>query len=155
MSLNARAWLSLLVLAVVMGLLVFAPAGTFDYWQAWVYLAVFFAASALVTLYLARRDPALLRRRLSGGPTAEKEPRQRIIMLFASLGFVSLLVVSGFDRRFSWSTVPVAVVIAGDVLTVVGFYLIFLVYRENTFTSATVEIVEGQRVVSTGPYAIV
>jgi protein-S-isoprenylcysteine O-methyltransferase Ste14 len=155
MTLNARAWLSLAVLAVVMGLLVFGPAGTLHYWEAWVYLAVFFGAAALITLYLARKDPALLKRRLSGGPTAEKEPRQRVIMLFASLGFVSLLVVSGLDHRYSWSRVPRPVVIAGDVLTAVGFYLVLLVYRENTFTAATVEIMEGQRVVSTGPYAIV
>src|SRR5262245_42687666 len=155
MTLNAKAWLSLLGLAFVMGLLTFVPAGTCNYWQAWVYLAVFFCAAALSTLYLMKRDPALLSRRMSGGPTAEREPTQRVIMLFASLGFVSLLVVSGFDHRFPWSAVPVNGVVAGDVLTALGFYLIFLVYRENTYASATMGVTEGQRVVSTGPYAIV
>jgi protein-S-isoprenylcysteine O-methyltransferase Ste14 len=155
MTLNSKAWLSLLGLAFVMGVLMFVPAGTCAYWQAWVYLAVFFSAAALITMYLMKRDPALLRRRMSGGPTAEREPTQRVIMLFASLGFVSLLAVPGFDHRFSWSVVPVSAVVVGDVLTAVGFYLIFLVYRENTFTSATIEVMEGQRVVSTGPYAIV
>jgi protein-S-isoprenylcysteine O-methyltransferase Ste14 len=63
--------------------------------------------------------------------------------------------VPGFDHRFHWSVVPASAVAAGDVLTAVGFCLIFLVYRENTFTSATVEVTEGQRVASKGPYAVV
>jgi protein-S-isoprenylcysteine O-methyltransferase Ste14 len=155
MSLNVRAWLSLLLLALVMGLLLFVPAGTIHYWQAWIYLVLFFSATTLVTRDLMKRDPALLQRRMRGGPTAEKEPTQRFIMLFASLGFISLLVVPGLDHRFRWSAVPVYLVVAADVLTVVGFYLVWRVYRENTFTSATVEVEEGQRVVATGPYAIV
>ena len=76
-------------------------------------------------------------------------------MLCTSIGFVGLLVVSGFDRRFAWSAMPLVCVIAADVLIAIGFYLIFLVYRENTFTSATIEIAENQKVISTGPYAIV
>jgi protein-S-isoprenylcysteine O-methyltransferase Ste14 len=155
MTLRARAWLSLVALALVMGLLVFVPAGSLRYWQAWLYLAVFFAAATLVTLDLMERDPALLQRRMRGGPTAEKEPAQRIIMSFASLGFVSLLVVPGLDRRFGWSHVPVSVVLAGDVLIGVGFFLVSRVYRANPFTFATVEVTEDQRVVTTGPYALV
>jgi protein-S-isoprenylcysteine O-methyltransferase Ste14 len=147
--------LSLVALAVVMGLLLFLPAGTTRYWQAWVYLAIFFGASLLTTLYLIKKDPALLKRRMSGGPTAEKEPAQRIIMVFASLGFIGLLVVPALDYRFGWSTVPLSVVVAGDVLVAIGFYFIFLVYKENTFTSATIEIAKDQEVISTGPYALV
>ena len=154
-NLNARAWLALAVLAVVMGLLLFVPAGTVHYWQAWAYLLIFTGASALLTLYLMRKDPALLERRMSGGPTAEKQPTQKVIMLCTSIGFIALLVVPGFDHRFGWSTVPLGGVVAGDVLVAIGFYLIFLVYRENTFTSATIEIAENHKVISTGPYAIV
>jgi len=154
-SLRARAWLALAVLAVVMGLLLFVPAGTIHYWQAWVYLSIFMDASVLTTLYLLKRDPALLERRMSGGPTAEKRPAQRLIMLGTSLGFIALLVVPALDHRFGWSAVPLGVVVAGDVLVAIGFYLIFLVYRENTFTSATIEVAENQKVISTGPYAIV
>jgi protein-S-isoprenylcysteine O-methyltransferase Ste14 len=80
---------------------------------------------------------------------------QKIIMLFASIGFIASLVVPALDHRFMWSSVPRFAVIAGDLLTAVGFYLIFLVYKENSFTSATIEIGEDQRVVSTGPYAFV
>jgi protein-S-isoprenylcysteine O-methyltransferase Ste14 len=153
--LNARAWLALVALAVVMGLLLFISAGTVRYWQAWVYLSIFFAASALTTVFLMRTDPALLERRMSGGPTAEKRPIQRFIMLFTSLGFIALLVVPALDRRLGWSIVPLYGVVVGDALVVVGFYFIFLVYKENTFTSATIEVAADQTVISTGPYAIV
>ncbi len=154
-NLSARAWLALAVLAVVMGLLLFVPAGTVHYWQAWVYLLIFMGASALTTIYLMKKDRALLERRMSGGPTAEKRPVQKFIMLCTSIGFIALLVVPSLDRRFGWSTVPVGGVVAGDVLVAIGFWLIFLVYRENTFTSATIEVAENQKVISTGPYAIV
>ena len=154
-NLGTRAWFALAVLAVVMGLLLFVPAGTVHYWQAWVYLSVFTGASALITLYLVRRDRALLERRMSGGPTAEKRPTQKLIMVCTSIGFIALLVVPALDHRFGWSAVPLGAVVTGDVLVAVGFSLIFLVYRENTFTSATIEVAESQEVVSTGPYAIV
>jgi protein-S-isoprenylcysteine O-methyltransferase Ste14 len=112
-------------------------------------------ASILTMVDLMRNDPALLERRMSGGPTAEKRSVQKLIMSFTSIGFVALLVVPALDRRFGWSAVPFGVVVAGDALVAIGFYLVSRVYRENTFTSATIEIAENQRVVSTGPYAIV
>src|SRR5512133_606351 len=129
----AKAWFALAVLAVVMGLLLFVPAGTVRYWQAWLYLAIFFGASAAATLDLLRRDPALLARRMSGGPTAEQRGTQRVIMVFTSPGFIGLLVVPALDRRFGWSAVPGYGALAGDLLVAVGFYLILLVYRANTF----------------------
>jgi protein-S-isoprenylcysteine O-methyltransferase Ste14 len=153
MNLNVKAWVGLIVLALVMAALLFLSAGTLRYWEAWVYLVVFFGASVLHTLYLIKRDPALLYRRLKGGPTAEKERAQQIIMLCTSIGFIALLVVPGLDHRFDWSLVPPSVVIAGDVLIAAGYYIIFLVFRENTFTSATIEIAPDQKVISTGPYA--
>jgi len=152
-NLEAKAWLALAVLTVVMALLLFVPAGTLHYWQAWVYLAIFAGVSALTTLDLIRKDPALLERRMRGGPTAEKQPTQKVIMLGMSIGFIALLVVPALDHRFGWSSVPLGGVVTGDVLVALGFYLIFLVYRENTFTSATIEVAENQKVISTGPYA--
>ena len=155
MSLKARAWLALAILAVVMALLLFVPAGTIHYWQGWLYLAVFTGASVLTTLYLMARDPALLERRMHGGPTAEKRPAQRIIMLATSIGFIGLLVVPALDRRFGWSHVPTGVIVIANALVALGFALIARVYRENTYTSATIELAENQKVISTGPYAIV
>jgi protein-S-isoprenylcysteine O-methyltransferase Ste14 len=155
MSLSARAWIGLTFLAVVMVLVLFVSAGTVHYWEAWFYLGVFFGASILITCYLIENDPALLRRRLSAGPTAEKEKAQKIVMLIASAGFIALLVVPALDHRFGWSSVPLYAIVAGEILTALGFYLIFLVYKENTFTSAIVEVAPDQKVISTGPYAIV
>lgn len=154
-TLEVRAWLSLAVLAVVMGLVLFGCAGTLRYWHAWVYLLLFFGLSAAITLDLMRRDPALLERRLKGGPTAEPRPLQCFLMLGASLGFIALLVVPALDFRFGWSVVPLGAVVVGDALFVLGFGFIGRVYRENTFTAATIDVVEGQQVITTGPYAVV
>jgi protein-S-isoprenylcysteine O-methyltransferase Ste14 len=155
MSLNVKALLSLVVLAAVMGHIIFVAAGTLDYWQAWIYLVVFTLASLLTTLYLIKNDPELLKRRMRGGPTAEGRPAQRVIMVFTSIAFLGLLVVPALDRRFGWSKVPLYVAIAADALVAIGFYLIFRVYKENTYTSAIIEVATDQKVIATGPYGVV
>jgi protein-S-isoprenylcysteine O-methyltransferase Ste14 len=154
-SLNARAWLALVVVTLVMCALLFGSAGTIRYWQAWVYVAIFVVASVPTSVYLMKKDPALLARRMRGGPMFERERTQRIIMTFTSLGFIAILVVPGLDRRFGWSAVPAWAVVLGDLLVAIGFLLIFVVYRANTFTAATIQVAPGQTVISTGPYAIV
>jgi len=153
-SLNAKALLSVLLLGVVMAAILFTTAGTVDYWQAWVFLLILITLSLLITIYLIRNDPELLKRRMRGGPTAEKRISQQVIMIFTSLGFVGLLVVPGLDHRFSWSTVPLAVVIAGDALVALGYYFIFLVFRQNTYSSATIELAANQKVIDSGPYSL-
>ena len=154
-NLNLRAWLGLTVLAVIMSLLLFISAGSMRYWHAWIYLLLFFGLSGLITLDLIRHDPALLERRLKGGPTAERRPIQRLIMLAVSFEFIGLLVVPALDYRFRWSTVPLGAVAIGDALFAMGFGFIGRVYRVNTYTSATIEVAAGQRVIATGPYAVV
>jgi protein-S-isoprenylcysteine O-methyltransferase Ste14 len=155
MTLNTRAWLAGAVVGSVMCALLFGTAGTTRYWEAWVYVSIFLGASALTTLYLVKKDPALLARRMRGGPMFEKEGSQQIIMVFTSLGFIALLIVSALDHRFGWSAVPVWAVVLGDVLVAMGFYFIFLVYRENSFAAAAIEVAAGQKVIATGPYAVV
>jgi protein-S-isoprenylcysteine O-methyltransferase Ste14 len=155
MNLYGNTLLRLGAAIIIFGLVLFVTAGTIRYWQAWVYLAVYAGASLLISLYLVKHDPALLKRRLSGGPTAEKRTAQKVIMFFASVGFLGLLVVPALDYRFGWSIVPFPVVILGNILVVVGFYLVLLVYEENTYTSAIIEVAEEQKVISTGPYEIV
>ncbi|HEX7980553.1 MAG TPA: isoprenylcysteine carboxylmethyltransferase family protein [Gemmatimonadaceae bacterium] len=150
-----RAWLSLVLLAVFMGAVLFGSAGTLNYWQGWAYLLLFVGLSGAVTQDLLRRDPALLERRLKGGPQAERRPAQQVIMIFASLAFLSVLVVPALDHRFRWSSVPLAGIVLGNILFIVGFLFVGRVYRENTYTSATIEIHEGQRVIDTGPYSVV
>jgi protein-S-isoprenylcysteine O-methyltransferase Ste14 len=154
-SLAYRAWLSLVLFAAFLAALLFGSAGTLRYWQAWVYLFLLVGLSALLTQELLRRDPALLERRMKGGPQAERRPAQRVIMIGASLAYLSLLAVPALDYRFHRSSVPMAGVVLGNVLFVIGFLFVGRVYRENTYTSATIEIHEGQRVIDTGPYAIV
>ncbi len=152
---HSKAWVALLLLFLVMAALVFIPPWTFEYWQAWAFLTVYFAASAAITLYLIKQDPQLLARRMSGGPAAEKLLAQRIIMSLTSLGFVGLLVIPALDRRFGWSHMRPWVALAGDVLVGLGFLGVFFVFRQNSFTSATIELAPDQKVISTGPYALV
>jgi protein-S-isoprenylcysteine O-methyltransferase Ste14 len=142
-------------LIAALGILLFAPAWTLDYWQAWVYLLVFATSSALITLYLWKKDPKLLERRINAGPGAENEKVQKSIQLLASFVFVGAMILPSLDHRFSWSAVPLPATVAGDVLTALGFLIVFLAFKENTFTAATIAVTLGQKVVSTGPYAIV
>jgi len=153
--LNIKAFVGLLFLLLAMAALLFIPAWTLDYWQAWTFLAVYFGWSLAITLYLMDRDPKLLQRRMSGGPTAEKDPTQKIIMFFTSLGFIGLMIFPALDHRFVWSRMPPYVALAGDVLVALGFLAIFFVLKENTFSSATIELAPNQKVISTGPYAVV
>src|SRR5262249_51699419 len=154
-TLERRAWLSLAVLAMVMGALLFVPAGTLRVWQAWIYLALFHGLSPVITRDLIRPDPAPLARPPKGRATAEPRPLQRFLMLGASLGFIGLLIIPALDFRFGWSHVPLGGVVAGDVLFVLGFSFIGRVYRENPYTAATITVAPDQRVISTGPYASV
>ena len=142
-------------LIVGLGIFLFLPAWTLNFWQAWVYLFLFTVSAALITGYLWVKDPQLLERRMSAGPGAEKEGRQKVIQILASLAFACLLVLPSLDYRFSWSKVPLFGVVAGDLLVALGFYIIFNVFRENTFASAVIETAPQQKVISTGPYAIV
>ena len=154
-SLNMKGFGGLVALLVVMAALVFVPAGTLDYWQAWTFLAVYFASSLVISLYLMKKDPALMERRMRGGPLAEKEPAQKIIMVLTSVGFIGLLIVPALDHRFGWSHVSPYAAVAGDVLLGLGWLAILFVFKENTFSSATIELAPDQKVISTGPYALV
>jgi protein-S-isoprenylcysteine O-methyltransferase Ste14 len=150
-----KAFRALLVLLIVMVALLFIAAGTLNYWQAWIFLVVYFAASTAVTLYLVRHDPALLERRMSGGPFAEEQASQKIIMSLTSLGFIALIVIPALDHRFSWSQLPSWLVAVGNAMVLAGFVAVYFVFRENSFTSATIELAPDQKVISTGPYAVV
>jgi protein-S-isoprenylcysteine O-methyltransferase Ste14 len=151
----AKTTLGFANLIFLLAIALFAPAWTLRFWQALLYLLLFASSSAAITVYLWNRDQALLSRRVSAGPLAEKSRAQQIIQLFASIGFLAILVVPSLDHRFSWSHVPLWIVLAGDLLVVLGFYIVFKVFCVNTFTSATIEVNEQQTVISTGPYAFV
>ncbi len=138
-----------------LGVLRFLPAWTLNYWQAWLFIAVFVGTANAIGVYLALNDQEFIERRTHVGPTAETNVAQKIIMSVAVLSCVALLMISAFDHRFGWSMVPAPVAVAGDVPVALGFLIVLLVFKKNSFGSSTIQFVEGHRVISTGPYAIV
>ncbi len=136
---------------VAFGLMLFLPAGTFDYWQAWVFLAVFAVATWIPSVYLMRTNPAALERRMRG-PFAETRPLQRIVIAFLSFCFLALFVFSALDHRFGWSRVPASVSLVGDVLVALGLGVAMLAVIQNSYAAVNVTVEAGQHVVSTGLY---
>jgi len=136
-------------------LALFWPAGTFDYWQAWVFLGVYVALSVIYTVYAGLTNPAVLRRRMNAGPRHESRPVQKVIIAGIVLAFAALLVVSALDHRFGWSNVPTPVVALGNVLVVVGLTIAMLVVSQNSYAAANITVESDQAVVSTGLYGLV
>jgi protein-S-isoprenylcysteine O-methyltransferase Ste14 len=154
-DLNAQAIRAGLRGFAVLAILIFLPAGTLHYWQGWALLITFTVASTALTVYMAVYDKKLLERRLHAGPRAETRTSQKIIIVLVMLGSVAFLVFPVLDHRFGWSPVPPYVSIVGDVLIVLGFLFIFFVVRENSYAASTIQVAENQKVISTGPYALV
>ena len=140
---------------VVFGLLVFWPAGTFDYWQGWAFIAVFAAATLIPGVYLAVKNPEALRRRMQAGPGAETRPLQKLVSAVAFGSMAAMIVISALDFRFGWSTVPAAVSVVGDVLVAVGLTIAMLVTIQNGYAAANVTVESGQQLASTGWYGFV
>ena len=139
----------------VFGLLVFWPAGTFDYWQGWAFIAVFAASTMIPSLYLAAKNPAALERRMQAGPAAETRPLQKLIISFAFVSLGATIVVSALDFRFGWSSVPAAISVIGDVLVALGLGISMIVTIQNGYAAANVKVESGQDLVSTGLYGVV
>ena len=153
---NARQALTgLLKSLVLMAAMLFLLAWSVRYVEGWIFLALLGTLSAAMILYLERHDPALLERRLKAGPVDEKEPSQKRIQLITSIVGILIVAVPGLDHRWHWSNVPTSVIVLGFVGFALGYLIVFLVFRENTYTSGIIEIDEGQKVISSGPYALV
>ena len=136
-------------------LLVFLPAGTFDYWRGWAFIAVFAAATLIPSVYLAATNPAALQRRMQAGPAAETRPLQKAIITFAFLSMGAMIVVSVLDYRFGWSSVRAAVSVVGDVLVGAGLLIAMITTIQNGYAAANVKVESEQTVVSTGVYSLV
>jgi len=154
-TLTGQAFLGLLQLVMLLAVFLFLPGWTFNYWQAWVFLLVFTVSVFLITLNFLKKDPSLIQSRLKAGPAAEQQKNQKIIQALAGLFFILPFITASIDHRLRWSRVPTWLVLLGDVLVALGLYIVFLVFRENTFTSATIEVKDEQKVISTGPYAMI
>lgn len=154
-ALFRHAWPRQLMFLVFMTVLLFAPAGTLDFWQGWLFLAVFVGCTVPLGLYFMIHDPALVERRMKVGPAAEQEPAQKIAIGIVCLVLLVMLVVPGLDRRWHWSSVPAWLTILAAFVIAASFVVFFYVMKQNSFAAATVRVERGQTVISTGLYGIV
>jgi len=154
-KLIVQTFATFLIGTLLLGLLLFFPAGTLNYWQAWAFVVVFTTSVNAIGLYLAIKDPVLLERRKKFGPTKEQSPVQKIAISIGVLALLGVFVFSGLAHRFGWSPVPAYGSLVGDVLVALGLFLNLLVFKENSYGGATIEIAADQKVISTGPYAVV
>jgi protein-S-isoprenylcysteine O-methyltransferase Ste14 len=136
----------------IMGLILFLPAGSLAYWNAWIYLVIVFTILGVAFIYLIGKDPALLNRRLR---TREKEEPQKLIIMTNTIIFIASFMTAGFDFRYKWSHVSGWLVIISYIIMIVGFLIFFKVLKTNSFASRIIEVEMGQKVIDSGPYAIV
>jgi protein-S-isoprenylcysteine O-methyltransferase Ste14 len=137
---------------IVLGLLILVPAGTFNFWQVYVYICILVIPMIFVLFYFLKNDPLFLERRTR---TKEKEKVQKIIQIVFSLIFLSGFVIPGLDKRFGWSDIPIYIVLITDIIILLGYLLIFFVFRQNSYASRVVEVDKNQKVITTGLYSIV
>jgi protein-S-isoprenylcysteine O-methyltransferase Ste14 len=154
-NLIVKSFLGLIFLDLVLALALFLSAGTMAFWQAWVFLAVWTVCVILITAYLIKYDQKLLTSRVQAGPVAETQKIQQVIQGFASLFFIGIFIVAGLDFRFHWSVEPPVVSWISNGFVVLGFFIVFLTFKENSYTSAIIEVAEQQKVVTSGPYRLV
>jgi protein-S-isoprenylcysteine O-methyltransferase Ste14 len=136
----------------VLGVCFFLPAKTLNYWQAWVYLAIVLIPLVYVAFYFMKRDPEFLLRRMK---MKEKVTAQKWIIGLSGIPLLLVYLLPGFDVRLGWSKLPIWLVLAADLISLAGYILVILVFKENHFASRVVEVSEGQKVIDTGPYALV
>ncbi len=151
-ELKKKVFFRFMMAPIFMGLMLFLPAGSFGYWQAWIYCGVIFIPVFFVVFYFLKKDPELLERRMRMRETEEK---QKTIIKFAYIFFFIGFIIPGLDYRYHWSDVPVLLVIAANVIVLSGYIFVFFVLRENSYASRIIEVEKGQKVITTGPYAIV
>ena len=155
-SLHLRAILSAIIGFVSFFAVVFVPAGTLNYWRGWAFFLTLAVCTSLATIYIALHDKKLLESRMKMGPTAEKTTVQKILTALGAPLFIAAVVIMVLDHRFGWSpAIPDIASILGDGLAALGILIYFFVVKENRYAAAAVQVVAGQTVVSSGPYAIV
>jgi len=155
MSTGVRATASSIFGLAILGLLLFLPAGTVNYWQAWAFIATSMVATIFPSIYIARTNPAALERRMHAGPKAETRTVQKIAIFGAFLAFLGMLVFSAYDHRMGWSHPPAWVCLLGDGLVAAGLGIAMLVVIQNSYAAATVRVEAGQKLASRGLYKFV
>jgi len=146
-----KAYLVPVIIMIVMGLVLFLPAGSLKFWEAWIWWSIISAITLMITAYFLKKDSGLLSRRMK---VREKDQLPSIIRI---LSFLSLLAyfIPGFDFRYHWSAVPVWIIIFANALVFLGYIFIFLVFKENSYASTVIQVEKEQQVIKTGPYAVV
>jgi protein-S-isoprenylcysteine O-methyltransferase Ste14 len=151
-GLKIRIFARLLALPLVVYLLLFLPAGTFNYWQVYVYFGIILTLALGAMAYFLKHDPELIERRLR---MREEQATQQAVILSLMVVVILGVVIPGLDRRFGWSEVPTAVVLLADAVVAGSYLFTALVMKTNSYASRIVEVEEGQQVIRTGPYAVV
>lgn len=133
-------------------LILFLPAGTFAYWEAWIYLAILLIPMSIVMIYFLKTAPEFLVRRMK---LKEKESEQKIIVKLALIPFLLAFILPGIDKRFGWSNVPTSIIVVAEILVCIGYIFVVLVFKENRYASRIIEVEKGQKVIQSGPYRLV
>jgi len=151
-ELKKKVFFRFMMIPIFMGLFLFLPVGSLNYWQAWIYCSVIFVPAFFVVLYFIKKDPELLERRMR---LKEKEEKQKTIVILSAIIFFIGFIIPGLDYRYHWSDVPVYLVIVANAIVFSGYIFVFFVLRENSYASRIIIVEKGQKVITTGPYAIV
>jgi protein-S-isoprenylcysteine O-methyltransferase Ste14 len=137
---------------ILIGLLIFLPAGTFSFFNGWLFMIILFVPMFLAGIVMMFKNPALLKSRLNA---KEKQREQNVVIKLSGIMFLMGFIVAGLDFRFNWFTVPKGVVIGGTIVFLIAYLLYAEVLKENTYLSRTIEVQENQKVIDTGLYGIV
>ena len=137
---------------VLVGALLFIPAKSFSYWNAWLFMGLLFIPMFVAGIVMMIKNPELLKKRLNN---KEKESEQRVVIALSGLMFLSGFIIAGFNYRFGWFVVPNIVIIISSILFIISYIFYAIVLVENTYLSRTIELQENQKVIDTGLYGIV
>lgn len=137
---------------IIIPAMFFLPAGSFAFWQGWIYCLILFIPMLFIVRYFLKKDPEFLKRRLQ---FKEKQIKEKSIMKIINIGFFIAFLIPGLDYRFSWSHISVPVVIVANILVFAGYLFVFWVFKTNSFASRIIEVAEDQKVIATGPYQFV
>lgn len=140
------------LIPLFLGLIILLPAGTLMFWQVYTYFAILVVPMIFVMLYFLKKDPKFLERRMR---VKEKEKQQELLSIFSTSIFLAGFIIPGLDHRFAWSNVPTYIVITADIIVLLGYLIIFFVFKQNSYASRIIEVNENQKVISTGLYGVV
>lgn len=149
-----QAYLVPIIIMLVLGIILFVPAGSFSYWEAWIFWAEISGLTFFIAAYFLKKSPELLSRRMQyrAQETTQQAPaRLNLVFNLVFIGYV----IPGLDFRFHWSSVPLWLVLVSNTLICLGYIFIIFVFQENAYASSVIQVEKGQQVITTGPYALV